>query len=557
MDYRSLETVHPHIPERVRELQDGAIDRRQFLRITTLLGLTATSAYAIAGKLMGTGTVSQAAAAGPPQRGGVIRISMQVPDVSSPHALSWNYGANVIRQTNDFLTRTGPDNITVPWLLDRWEPDEDLQTWDLVLRDGIRWSNGDALTAEDVAWNIRRWVDPAVGSSMMGLFEGALVKAEGGDEDQGAKLWREDAITVVDERVLRLKLQVPVLAIPENLFHYTGAILHPDDGGEYGEGALGTGAFRLTSLRVGEHARFERRDDYWGDGPYIDRLELLDHGDDPAAALAALASGQVNGLYEGSTAQLATIENLDHVTVHETTTAQTGVARVQCDRPIFEDARVRKAMRLAVDPRRALELGHMNMGDYGEHHHVCPIHPEYYELPFMERNVDAAKALLAEAGYPDGFETEIYCRTEPDWEIHTVQALVEMWADAGIRVKINSVPSSTYWDMWTEVPFGFTSWTHRPLGTMVLSLAYRTGVPWNESRFSNSRFDELLTKAEGILDAEERSLVMKELQEIMQEEGPIVQPFWRAVYVPMDKAVKGFEVHPTYYLFAEEWWLES
>jgi peptide/nickel transport system substrate-binding protein len=102
------------------------------------------------------------------------------------------------------------------------------------------------------------------------------------------------------------------------------------------------------------------------------------------------------------------------------------------------------------------------------------------------------------------------------------------------------------------VPFGFTEWTHRPLGFMVLALAYRTGVPWNESGYSNKEFDDLLSKAEGTVDVKARSEILGKLETIMQEDGPIVQPLWRSVYAAYDKRVQGFKVHPTLYIFGEE-----
>jgi len=86
---------------------------------------------------------------------------------------------------------------------------------------------------------------------------------------------------------------------------------------------------------------------------------------------------------------------------------------------------------------------------------------------------------------------------------------------------------------------------------MVLALAYRTGVPWNESAYSNKEFDELLTKAEGTIDIKARSEILGKLEKIMQEDGPITQPLWRSVYNAMDKRVKGFEIHPTLYIFGE------
>ena len=85
-----------------------------------------------------------------------------------------------------------------------------------------------------------------------------------------------------------------------------------------------------------------------------------------------------------------------------------------------------------------------------------------------------------------------------------MQTMVEQWKEAGIRVKINVMPSAQYWNVWTKVPFGFTTWAHRPLGTMVLGLAYRTGAAWNEANWSNAEFDKLITEAEGYLDVEKR-----------------------------------------------------
>ncbi|HMB77821.1 MAG TPA: ABC transporter substrate-binding protein, partial [Kiloniellaceae bacterium] len=197
------------------------------------------------------------------------------------------------------------------------------------------------------------------------------------------------------------------------------------------------------------------------------------------------------------------------------------------------------------------------LGAPGEHHHVAPVHPDYYPLPPMKRDVAAAKALLAEAGYPDGVEFSIATKKDPAWEINSVQALVEQWKEAGIKVNIDVLPSAQFWDVWDKVPFGYTSWTHRPLGFMVLSLAYRSGVPWNESHYNNPEFDEILTKAEGTLDLEQRKELLKQLEEIMQEDGPMVQPIWRAVFSVMDKKVKGFHKHPTNYIFGNELAIEG
>src|SRR4029450_9377245 len=156
--------------------------------------------------------------------------------------------------------------------------------------------------------------------------------------------------------------------------------------------------------------------------------------------------------------------------------------------------------------------------------------------------------LLADAGYPNGIDTEIACKPDPAVELLAVQALVEQWKGAGIRVEVNGMPSRGFGEVWTKVPFGFTGWTHRPLGTMVLGLAYRTGVPWNESRYSNKDFDTLLPEAEGTLDVAKRREIMAKLEAILQDDGPMVQPTWSSEVTFLDRRIKGFKIHPTLYL---------
>ena len=159
--------------------------------------------------------------------------------------------------------------------------------------------------------------------------------------------------------------------------------------------------------------------------------------------------------------------------------------------------------------------------------------------------------------YPKGIDIEITAMPTPAWELNAVQGLVEQWREAGIRCRIKVLPSTQYWEVWTKLPFGFTRWTHRPLGVMALALAYRSGVPWNESGCANDEFDALLTEAEGLLDANERREVMAKLERIMQTDGPIVQPIWRGALTAYDKQVKGFCMHPTSYIFTGQLALES
>ena len=550
--------LHPIIERAGREMADGKMERREFLRVATLLGVGATAAYGLAG------LSAPAAAQGTPRMGGTIRLGMRVQDVSSPHTYSWIEASNNARQTIEYLTETGVDNITRPSLLEKWEASPDLKSWTLHLRKDVSWRKGRKFTADDVVWNLTRVLDAKTGSSTVGLLRGFILEdfETGEKDDKGAakkstRLWDASAIQKIDDFTVRVNGKVPNLSIPEALFHYPLLICDPEEGGKFGVGSNGTGAFELVEHEVGKRSLLvSRKSGYWGKGPYIDRLEIVDLGDDAAAQVSALASKQVDMIYMGSIASLPTVERLPHVQINTVVGGYTAVARVHPIKP-FDDRRVRQALRHSVDTEALLKAAHRGLGSPGEHHHVAPVHPEYANIGVMKRDVAKAKALLTEAGYPNGIDTEIVCRPSPDWELLAVQTMVEQWKEAGIRVKINVMPSTQYWDNWTKVPFGFTTWAHRPLGTMVLGLAYRSGAAWNESKWSNAEFDKLLGEAEGYLDVEKRRGVMAKLEQIMLDDGPAVIPLWRAMFNYTDKKIKGYKIHPSVYIEAREVWIEA
>jgi peptide/nickel transport system substrate-binding protein len=549
---------HPSIPTLKRQLAEGQIDRREFLRYATLLGLSAPAAYAAVRAITGERLVGEARAQGTPPKGGTLRLGMRCQDVKDPHTFSWVQRSNTVRQVCDYLTTTGTDNITRPSLCEKWEASPDLKTWTLRLRKDVKWRNGRQFTSDDVVWNIKRVLDPKTGSSVLGLMKGFILdefetgeKDDKGNPKKSTRLWDANAVQKVDDFTVKLNGKTPQIAVPEWLFHYPFLILDPAENGEFKVGSNGTGAFELVENQLERKQVLKAQKSYWGGGPYLDTIEFIDLGDDSAAEIAAMAGKQVDGLYEAAIVQLDALKKLTHVQLYQATTAQTAVARVHPVKP-FDDKRVRQALRLAVDTNAVLQVAHKGLGTVGEHHHVSPIHPEYAKLPAFQRDVAKAKKLLADAGYPNGIDTEIACKPDPAWELLAVQALVEQWKEAGIRVKINNMPSTQFWDVWTKVPFGFTGWTHRPLGTMVLGLAYRTGVPWNEAKYSNKDFDSLLTTAEGTLDVAKRREIMAKLEAILQDDGPIVQPLWRSVFTFMDKRVQGFKMHPTQYIFGHQ-----
>jgi peptide/nickel transport system substrate-binding protein len=532
--------LHGEVPALCAQVQSGGIDRRSFLRTVALLGVSAASAKAFLGEdLIGS------ALAQTPKAGGKLRFACAVQELKDPALTTWIEASNLFRNGLEFLTEVDADNITHPYLAESWTPSEDLKTWRFKLRPNVKWSNGDWFTTEDVAFNFKRWQDPASKSSNRTSF--AMIKE----------------VKVLNELEFELILDRAVLSIPEMLYAYTCPMVHrkfDEQGGDWAKNPIGTGPFKLVEYAVSRTARFQKRPDYWGkaDGnsALLDEIAYIDMGTDVAAHIAALAAGQVDVLYRITIAEIDLVQKLPNVTLLKENAAQTLVLRMQADQKPFDDIRVRKAVVLAADNAKMLQLAYRGQGVVGENHHVAPFQPEYFKLPEVKRDVAAAKKLLADAGHANGIDLELTLgNTQGKWEQDTAQVLQQSLAEAGIRLKLNVLPAAQYWPIWDKVPFGLTYWAHRPLAVMTLDLAYRSGAAWNESHFASKEFDAALDKAMAIVDPKARSKAMETVEKIIQDAAIMVQPYWPANFSAISNKVQGHRAHPAHYFRMDRVWL--
>ena len=224
---------HPIVSRLKTQLSDGKMDRREFIRMAALLGVSAGAAYAMAGVPSPAWALENSPfPADDPnaKAGGILRVAMQVQKIDDPATFSWIEGSNEARQIIEYLTMTGPDNITRPMLAESWEASDDLKTWTFHLRQGVMWHNGEELVADHIAWNVQRWLDGALGSSNVGLSTFSAMLMETGETNSKGKPVKkaiENAVEVVDAHTVRFNLSKAVLSVPEDCYNYPTAIVHP------------------------------------------------------------------------------------------------------------------------------------------------------------------------------------------------------------------------------------------------------------------------------------------------------------------------------------------
>jgi peptide/nickel transport system substrate-binding protein len=495
------------------------LSRRNFLKV---------SAAGLAGVLFqvpGLGrTPDQITAVVARRKAGLLRVAWGgAPATLDPLTASADTEIAFLNAVYDYLLDTNDRSELVPRLATQWSVSEDGLTYTLQIADGVKFHDGSDLTIDDIIWTYNR------------------LQSQGPTADLLANV---TSIEAGDGNTVVFTLSG---TNPDFLYNLTDnhTVILKAGAENIGTAFNGTGPFRLEEF-VTDHATLSANQDYWAGAPGIETLEFI-YFDNVEAAVNALRGGVVDAVLRLDNATFLSLSQEAGYDAQSVPTSGHDLARLRADRAPGSDERVRQAFRLATDRQAIFDRIQFDFGAVGRDSPIGPVFAAYYteDTPLPARDPEAAKKLLADAGYPDGLEMTLYTINAPD-RVALAQALAAQWKDAGINITIEPQEEAVYYadNGWLEVDLGITPWGARPVPQLYLDLYLKTGAKWNESHWSDPELDKWIDVAGTSMDQAERVQAYHEVQRIMIERGPIIIPYFFASFGVMADYVQDVKVHP-------------
>lgn len=477
----------------------GMMSRREFMSRAAAMGLTAAAASTLLG---------DAVMAAGPQKGGTIKMGLQGGSSSDSldPALSTNQVALMtIRLWGETLVELADDGGLDGRVAESFEASPDAKTWTFKLRQGITFSNGKAVTADDVVATMERHSGEESKSGALGIM-------------RSIKNVRADGDTVVFE------LDSPNADLPYLLTDYH-LVIQPGGGKDDPTAAIGTGPYVLKDVEMGVRVVAEKNPNYWGDLGHAETLEIVVINDN-TARVAALQSGQVDMIDRVPPKTAKLVARAPSINVHTTSGPGHYVFIMHCDTAPFDNNDLRLALKYAMNRQEMVDKVLFGYGSVGNDTPINSSYPLYSEM--AQRSYDPDKA--AHHYKKSGHSGKVLLRTSdnsfpgaPD-----AAALYQQSAKAaGIDLEIKREPNDGYWsEVWNAQPFCTSYWGGRPTQDQMYTTAYLSTADWNDTRFNNPAFDDMLLKARGELDTTKRTQMYADMGTMVHNEGGLICPMF-------------------------------
>ncbi|RIH86498.1 Heme-binding protein A [Calidithermus terrae] len=481
--------------------------------------------------------------------GGVLRAGMQADPVGlDPHTTSATATRNQLENVYDTLVRFDSKGKIVPSLAQRWGVSQDGLTWTFTLRPDVRFHNGRALEAADVVYSIGRIKDPAVKSPRAGDF--AVV----------------DSVTAPNRTTVVFKLKQPFAPLLAKLAFTLNVIVPKEAAATLGNKPVGTGPFVFVEYIPNTRMVLQRNPNYWERDAKGNRLPYLDgityiYLPDATARTTALRAGSVDWIEYVPAADIQTIKNDPKLDVVGGLSANFRSLYFNLKEKPLDDVRVRQAIAYALNPQEVVDVALFGAGGIVAKGTTIPAGGfySYDKSPYGKPNLERARQLLREAGYPNGFTLDLKVTSTYDFLRAPAEVIQAQLAKVGIKVNIQAEEWSVYLPNFIGKKFAATIIGESGQGDPddFLYNPFHTKGGGNYMNFSDPALDKLLEEGRATADQEDRKAIYDRAQERILQLVPMVPLFHSAQYEGLATYVKGFEHFPnTSYLGLRTTWLD-
>ena len=458
-----------------------------------------------------------------------VGIAQDLDDSLDPHKTVKAGTREVMFNVFEGLVKPTPDGDLTPAVAESYTVSEDRLTYTFTLREGVKFHNGDTVTAEDVVYSINRCA---------AATETGIVQVEAFSAIQNME--------ALDERTVAITIAEPS---NEFLSYLTVAVL-PADYDQQDTAPIGTGPFKFVSRAAQDSVVLEKFDEYWGTPANLDKvtLKIIENAD---SLMMSLQSGAIDLCSHLTSTQVAQLG--DDFNVAEGTMNLVQAMYLNNAEKPFDDVRVRQALCYAVDKQAIIDIAFDGYGSpIGSS--MYPAFGKYFDdslTNYYTKDVDKAKALLADAGYPTGFEMTITVPSNYKPHMDTAEVLVQQLAEIGVKATIQPIE----WESWVSDVYAGRQFQSTVVGVDASTMTARALLERftstygkNFINYNNAEYDALFQQVLASNDDAEQTALYKQMEQNLTENAANVYIQDLADLVAVRKGLEGVTFYPIYVL---------